>query len=184
MDIDNLLPDIQNDSHKAFNQLVISMGETLKALAFDILKSKEAAEDIVQDVFVNLWLNRKRLKPDHSLKTLLYVSTRNLALNQLRASKREAERHKQFQEEIEEAADTYIIQEEALRLLQEAIGQLPPRTAEVIRLRLEGLKQEEIAQKMNVTVANVKRLQSLGIVKLRQILGPLAYLIVIAIKNS
>ena len=173
-DIDSLFPDIQNDSRKAFNQLVVAMGDTLKAFAFDILKNKEVAEDVVQDVFVNLWVNRKKLQPDTSFKNLLYVSTRNLALNYLRSCKREAERNKEFYEETLLSADNYAIQEEAIRLLEEAITHLPPRTAEAIKLRLEGLKQEEIAAQMNVTVANVKRLQAIGIEKLRQMLGPLA----------
>lgn len=181
-DIDSLFPEIQNDNQQAFNRLVFSMSETLRAFAFDILKNKEIAEDIVQDVFVKLWINRKRLKADSSLRNLLYVSTRNLAFNHLRTCKREIERNKQFYEEVAASADNYAIQEEAIRLLQEAIGHLPPRTAEVIKLRLEGLKQEEIARQMNITVANVKRLQALGITKLKQILGPLAYFVISVIK--
>ena len=182
IDINNLFPEIQKGNTQAFNTLVIAMGETLKAFAYDILKSKETAEDIVQEVFVNLWINRKKLNANSSLKNLLYVSTRNLALNHLRSVKRENERYRQFYEETAASADEYWIQEEALRLLQEAIEQLPPRTAEVLRLRLQGLKQKEIAQQMNVSVANVKRLQALGITKLKQILGPLAYFVISVIK--
>ena len=181
-DIDSLFPEIQNTNRQAFTRLVIAMGETLKAFAFDILKNKETAEDIVQDVFVNLWVNRHRLKPDTSLKKLLYTSTHNLSLNHLRSRKRENERYKQLYEETLAHADTYVIQEEALRLLEEAIEHLPPRTAEVIKLRLSGLKQEEIARQMNVTVANVKRLQAIGIAKLKQLLGPLAYFVLSVIK--
>ena len=111
------------------------------------------------------------------MKSLLYVSTRNLVYNYIRSAKRENERYKHLAAENETSTLNYIIQEEALRLLNESIEQLPPRMAEVIRLSLEGLKQEEIAEQMEVTVANVKRLKALGIEKLKKSLGALSYFV-------
>ncbi|MCB6974181.1 MULTISPECIES: RNA polymerase sigma factor [Butyricimonas] len=174
MELDTLLQEIQKDNRKAFDELVLQYNESLNAFAFNILKDKEAAEDIVQDVFVNLWLNRKKITFGESTKSLLYVSTRNLVYNYIRSAKRENERYKHLTEENESSTLNYIIQEEALRLLNESIEQLPPRMAEVIRLSLEGLKQEEIAEQMEVTVANVKRLKALGIEKLKKSLGTLS----------
>ena len=146
----------------------------LRAYAFRFVNDKDLSEDIVQDVFVNLWLNRKKITFGESTKSLLYVSTRNLVYNYIRSAKRENERYKHLTEENESSTLNYIIQEEALRLLNESIEQLPPRMAEVIRLSLEGLKQEEIAEQMEVTVANVKRLKALGIEKLKKSLGALS----------
>lgn len=177
MELDTLLQEIQKDNREAFNELVLLYNESLNAFAFNILKNKEAAEDIVQDVFVNLWLNRKKITFGESTKSLLYVSTRNLVYNYIRSAKRENERYKHLAEENETSTLNYIIQEEALRLLNESIEQLPPRMAEVIRLSLEGLKQEEIAEQMEVTVANVKRLKALGIEKLKKSLGALSYFV-------
>lgn len=177
MELDTLLQEIQKDNREAFNELVLRYNESLNAFAFNILKNKEAAEDIVQDVFVNLWLNRKKITFGESTKSLLYISTRNLVYNYIRSAKRENERYKHLAEENEISTLNYIIQEEALRLLNESIEQLPPRMAEVIRLSLEGLKQEEIAEQMEVTVANVKRLKALGIEKLKKSLGALSYFV-------
>lgn len=177
MELETLLLEIQKDNRKAFDELVLKFNESLNAFAHHFVKDKEAAEDIVQDVFVNLWLNRKKITFGESVQSLLYVSTRNLAFNYLRSSRRENERYKHLADQ-EQTSDTttlnYMIQEEALRLLDESIAQLPPRMAEVIRLSLEGLKQDEIAQQMEVTVANVKRLKSLGIEKLKNSLGTLS----------
>ena len=177
MELETLLRDIQKDDRKAFDQLVLLFNESLNAFAFHFLKDKEAAEDIVQDVFVNLWLNRKKISFGESVKSLLYVSTRNMVFNYLRSFKRESERYKQFAQEEQEADSStlnYMIQEEALRLLNESIDQLPPRMAEVLRLSMEGLKQDEIAEQMEVSVANVKRLKALGIEKLKKSLGTLS----------
>lgn len=177
MELDTLLQEIQKENRKAFDELVLQYNESLNAFAFNILKDKEAAENIVQDVFVNLWLNRKKITFGDSIKSLLYISTRNLVFNYIRSIKRENERYKQFIEDDEESTFNNIIQEEALRLLEESIEKLPPRTAEVIRLSLEGFKQEEIAEQMDVSVANVKRLKSLGIEKLRKSLGTLSFFV-------
>ena len=180
MELEVLLQEIQKDNRQAFNELVLSFNESLNAFACHILKDKEASEDIVQDVFVNLWLNRKKITFGESTKSLLYVSTRNMVFNYIRSMKRQDERYKHFTEDDEPSTMNYIIQEEALRLLNESIEQLPPRMAEVIRLSLEGLKQEEIAEKMEVTVANVKRLKALSIEKLKKSLGPLSYFVLTA----
>lgn len=174
MELDNLLQEIKKDNRKAFDELVLHFNESLNAFAFNILKDKEAAEDIVQDVFVNVWLNRKKIVFGESTRNLLYVSTRNMVFNYIRSAKRENERYQQFIKENNPTTSNYIIQEEALRLLNESIEKLPPRMAEVIRLSLEGLKQEEIAEQMEVSVANVKRLKALGIEKLKQSLGTLS----------
>lgn len=177
MVLDTLLLEIQKDNRKAFDELIMLFNESLNAFAYHILKDKEASKDIVQDVFVHLWLNRKKITFGESTKNLLYVSTRNMVFNYIRSSKRENERYKHIVEEDENSTLNYIIQEEALRLLNESIDQLPPRMAKVIQLSLEGLKQEEIAEQMNVTVANVKRLKALGIEKLRKSLGILFYFV-------
>ncbi len=72
----------------------------------------------------------------------------------------------------------FMIEEESRRLLHTAIMELPSRTAQVIRLSLEGLPQGEIAAVMGVSLANVKALKSIGIKKLREILGPMSVLLV------
>ena len=79
---------------------------------------------------------------------------------------------------FEQKAGLWVIEEERYRLLSEAIKQLPPRTATVIGYSCDGLSQEEIARKMGITVATVKLLKSHGIQKLKKILGPLSFLLV------
>lgn len=78
---------------------------------------------------------------------------------------------------LEQTVDLVVVEEEKYRLLSEAINQLPPRTANVIKYSREGMSQEEIAKKMEITVATVKLLKSKGIKKLKEILGPLSFLI-------
>lgn len=64
-----------------------------------------------------------------------------------------------MEQEEEESFWPYVIEEETNRLLLEAIGQLPPRSAEVMRLSLEGIRLEKIAEQMNISINTVKSLK-------------------------
>lgn len=173
---------ISHDDRTAFESLVSDYHLSLHGFVSRIVQDDVVAEDIVQDVFVNLWLNRRKVDFDSPIGSYLYVSARNLAYRHIRSS----QRFRTFAQRLEEPGQTvgtYLVEEETARILMNAIERLPPRTAEVLRLSMEGLKQEEIAEKMNVTVANVKLLKARGIVKLREILGPLAFLLVFLIRS-
>lgn len=173
MNYQQILKEIKKDNREAFESLVCQYNESLNAFVYHIVDDKDVAEDVVQDVFVNLWINRKKVDFSTPIKNYLYVSARNIAYNHLRAAKRLAERLKHIQYVDEMTVGAYVTIEEANRMLMEAIEKLPPRTAEVIMLSLDGLKQEKIAEQMDVTVANVKRLRAIGIEKLKKTLGPI-----------
>lgn len=153
------------------NEIIVRYNESLHSFAYHILHDMAATEDVVQDTFLALWINRDRMDFDHPIRNFLYVTARNFAYRRLRAQKR-------FDNDLppmpsDEQVTAYMIREEALRILKESIDQLPRRTAEVINLSLEGMPQEMIAEQMGVGIANVKRLKSLGIIKLKEIMGPL-----------
>ncbi|MDL2320094.1 sigma-70 family RNA polymerase sigma factor [Alistipes sp. OttesenSCG-928-B03] len=168
----DLLLRISQSDREAFNILVRKYYESLNAFAFRLLRNRETAKDIVQDVFVNLWITRKNIDHEASMKNYLYVATRNLAFNRLRDEKRLDERIVRAAHATEEASSLYIIEEETNRILLEKIAQLPSRSAEVIRLSLDGMKQEQIAAQMNITVSTVKALKKAGIKRLKSVLDP------------
>lgn len=164
----------QNDAEA----LAIAMrryGAALYSFAFRIVGESHAAEDIVQEVFVNLWEKRHRLDAGPSLRNFLYLSARNLALKHIRKIKTHLAHADRYR--FEQTLGLYVVEEERYRLLLEAIDRLPPRTAEIIRYSRDGVPQDEIAQRMGITVATVKLLKSRGIQKLRELLGPLSYLL-------
>ena len=160
----------------AYHQLYNEYYKALVLYAINFLSSQQAAEDIVQEVFINLWEKRRKLSPGPSLRNFLYLAVRNLSLNHLRMQKNHLAQTNAYL--FEQKAGLWVIEEERYRLLSEAIKQLPPRTATVIGYSCDGLSQEEIARKMGITVATVKLLKSHGIQKLKKILGPLSFLLV------
>lgn len=165
---------IKNDT-TAFRMIMHRYATVLYSFAFRIVKDTLVAEDIAQEVFIHLWEKRRKLTPEPSLRNYLYLSVRNLALNHVRMQKTHLAHTDRYR--LEQMMGQFVVEEERYRLLAEAIENLPPRTAEVLRHSRNGLSQEEIAKEMGITIATVKLLKSHGIQKLKEILGPLSFLV-------
>lgn len=175
MDDKTLFERVTRDDTDAFGDVMSRYAPALYSFAHRIVGECQAAEDITQEVFMNFWIRRRKLDAGPSLRNFLYLSVRNSALNHIRMQKNHTLHTDLYR--LEQTMGLFVVEEETYRLLAEAVDKLPPRTAEVIRLSMEGLRQEEIAERMGVTVANVKLLKARGIQKLREILGPLSFIL-------
>lgn len=176
MDDKDLMRNIVCDDREAFALLTAKYYSSLCIFAESILGDDQAAKDVVQEAFAYLWEKRRKLDNVLSVRNYLYTSVRNYCLISFRAAKirtRAADRATIPDED----ADFGFIKAETIRLLSEAIDSLPPRSAEVMWLTLEGLRQENIAAQMGISVATVKALKSNGIIKLRKILGDMSFLL-------
>ncbi len=169
MDDKTLFERITHHDEAAFGIVMDRYAPALFLFAFRILDDDAAAEDVVQEVFMNLWARRRVLNPGPSLRNFLYLSVRNLALNHRRMKKRHMSHAESYRLEL--AMNLFVVDEERYRLFSEAMGCLAPRSAEVIRLSLEGIRQEEIGGRMGITVATVKALKADGLKKLRKLLN-------------
>src|SRR5688572_7561247 len=76
-----LLARVREGDSEAFDSLLVAYGRQLASYAKRFLGSKEAAQDVVQDVFVHLWENRARITVRASVRAYLYTAVRNHALN-------------------------------------------------------------------------------------------------------
>ena len=137
--------------------------------AATFLHDTQRSEDVVQDFFVKLWEKSlaDKLQPD-TLKSYLFTSVRNLALNQLdridplrRAC--DVARYESPWEEYDSFED------EVFRRVETEIGKLPPRTQEIIRsVYLKGMKYKEVAEELGISVSTVNSLLVKALKKLRQ----------------
>ena len=153
IDDSTLFERITRHDAEAFGIVMRRYAGALYAFAFRIVGDTLAAEDIVQEVFINLWEKRRKLSPGPSLRNFLYLAVRNLSLNHLRMQKNHLAQTNAYL--FEQKAGLWVIEEERYRLLSEAIKQLPPRTATVIGYSCDGLSQEEIAR--NRKIAEITR---------------------------
>lgn len=126
------------------------------------LPSKAECEDLIQDVFVHIWEKQMTFPDEISLKIYLYKSTRNKCYNAIK--------HKKVKDDyVDDALQSLeddnlflkqILEEEIVRQLHQAIEILPERKREILKLSLKGIKNNEIAERLNIKLQTVKTLKS------------------------
>lgn len=133
--------------------------------AFRITLDLERARDVVQDTFIRLW-EADRTELDGSLAAWLFTVCRNRALDVIRKDRRmvsltEAEEISAPSPEAESKADA--------RTMLEALGRLPARQQEVLRLKFQnGLSYKEISAVTGLSVSNVGFVIHTGVMTLRR----------------
>lgn len=147
------------DQH-AFREIFNSWSGKVFGFALKLTHSKSLSEEIVQDVFMKIWINRESLEAIQSFPAYLFTLTRNHTFNNLkRIAIEEAARIKLGKKLTESNYDTEetINFRESERLLNQAISKLPPQQRLVYSLcQQEGLKYEEVAQRLNISRLTVK----------------------------
>ena len=153
-----LLLKVAGGSESAFRQLFDQYHHQLGRYIFRITQSQELTEEIVQDIFLKVWLNRAALAQIQSFKAYLFVASKNQALNHLRNIAREQMLKNQWKEETANAISTeHVSQDLYYQLLDEAINKLPPQQQKVYLLsRHQRLKYDEIAAELNLSRETVK----------------------------
>ena len=135
----------------------------------------DIAKDIIHDVFLQLWNNRKSIDVSHSLKTYLYTLCRNKALNYLKHEKVVLAHQERLSEWI--INEHEIIEDDEFDLkyqqIKTCLEQLPPKQYDVLYyFYIKGDSYAQISEKLNISVSTVKTHLSRGIDKLRQKLCP------------
>lgn len=155
-----LLARIRQDDHSAFSLLFREYYKDLVFYGGSIIPEREVVEDIIQNLFLKLWADRKELVIEVSLKSFLLKAVKNSCLDELR-HRDIITRHQEFvlQSHNDTGYDTdeYIFYSELRERLQGALEKLPPDCRETFELSRErGLKYKEIAEKQNVSVRTVE----------------------------
>lgn len=143
----------------AFQQLFLKYHHQLGTHIFWITNSIDLAEEIVQDVFLKIWMSRETLVGVHNFKAYLFVISKNHTLNCLRKLTRERIHMKEYEDNFirsitSENSDSNIYHS----ILDEAIDQLPPQQQLVYLLsRHDRLRYAEVANRMNISRESVKK---------------------------
>ena len=123
---------------------------------------KDECEDIVQDIFADLWEKDLIFPDDISLKVYLYKSTRNKCYNIIKHNKVKDQYNAGYIQLLEDDNLFFeqILEEEIARQLNRAIEILPNRKKEIIKLSLKGIKNKEISEMIGIKLQTVKTLKS------------------------
>jgi RNA polymerase sigma-70 factor (family 1) len=147
------------DDVGAFDALYHKYHNAVFANIFKLIRQQEAAEDVLQDVFTALWVNRKKIDRERSVAGWLFVVSYNKAIKYLHKAVREKILfHQETGPEIAASPDREIEQVEyQFSLINEAIENLPPQKKKVFTLcKLEGMTYEEAARVMGISPHTVK----------------------------
>ena len=145
----------------------------LFTVAYRYVGRTETAEEIVHDVFINIWKKAEQLDIQVSMKSYLFRSVVNSSLNHIKKEKTELEKQSAYKlvhdQELEmEPEDADGADEALLKGLEDALALLPEKCKQVMYLsRFGKLKQQEIADQMDISIKTVKNHLTYGFKKLR-----------------
>ncbi len=159
---------IRNGDDAAFSKL---FDETYSALCFFVdkyLSDLDKSRSLVQEFFVDLWINHEKLNIPFSPKSYLFNSVKNKTIDYLRKEKRRHnvgepdENYKSvpFHDLVEEA--------ELAEKINQSVENLPEKCKQIFILcRYEGFKYSEIAEKLNISVKTVEMQMGIALKKIR-----------------
>lgn len=177
MDMENL--HMQKNNKSDFSRVYSIYFPKLVRFAREFVLSTEDAENIIQDIFIYLWEHKELLDTLTNLNAFLFTLVKNKCIDQLRHRKLLERKREEFKTVLDKEIQLklYALQqfdenalsnEEIEIILNNAINSLPEKCREVFILsRMEGLKNREIAERLNISAKTVENQMTTAIRKLR-----------------
>ncbi len=170
-DENDLVLQVKLGNDAAFRELFFKYYHKIFYFAQGFLKVKEDAEEVVHDVFIQVWDNRKKLDPSKSFEGYVRTVTRNLVYNLLKKKSYHQlylDYKKTQKVDLRSQIEEQIYFEELEKLSREAYDNLPSRRKEIFRLsREEGLTHKEIAEKLGISINTVKDQMTKALIDIR-----------------
>jgi RNA polymerase sigma-70 factor (ECF subfamily) len=152
-----LIAAIRENDYAGFNRLFARYYSSLCRYVYRILQNKEDTEDVVQELFLRIWNNRKKIEINDNVSAYLHKMAKNMALNHIRS----ADSYKNLLESQKSQPigyeDDLLESDEFSIALYDCINRLPNRCREVFLLhRMQGVKLQEIAEQLNISIKTIK----------------------------
>ena len=163
---------IEKGDHKAFDMLYIQYSPRLKHFLTGFIKNRDEASDMTQDIFYKIWTNRETISKVDSFKAYLFRMARNMIYDYYEHSL--IEENYQQKEQRRSTYDDLIEEElyarELSLLIDIAVEKMPPQRRNIfIMSRKDGLSNEEIAQRLNISKRTVENHMTQALAELRKI---------------
>ena len=153
---------LREDDRLAFYNIYERYCKKVYGFVLRYIKQETDAEDIVQEVFIKVWENRKKIDVNSSFESFLFAVSYNTTMSLFRkriSEKKYVEYIKLIQlDDNQVDVAEQIIFDELIESIRKVIEELTPRQREIFLLsRKEGLSHEEIAEKLDISVNTVKK---------------------------
>ncbi len=162
------------DDKKAFKNFFEGFYPSIYVFAKKYLQDPDLAEDQAQEVFIEFWKIKDQFTDLHAVKGFIYTVARNKCLN---AIKQRSIRDQILNETV--FTDDYfydlIVEEETYSFIHQAVNKLAAQSRKIVLLSMEGTKNQEIADFLNISLNTVKTLKKNAYKELRINLKDYAY---------
>lgn len=176
---------LKASDHAAYLEIYDRYKTPLQQHAWRKLGRAEDVQDLIQDLFTELWVKREVLILTTGLANYLFTAIRNRSLNLIYKRRKEALYLDSLEEFIKEGnylIDLQIREKEFQELIQKEVNNLPPRMKEVFKLcREEGLSHKQIAERLGTSEHTIAKQMTNVLKILRKNLGPFYFLIFLII---
>jgi len=147
-------------TREGFNNIIHNQYRKLYILAFRILKNQQEAEDVVQEVFMKMWMMKEKLDRYDDHGALAVTITKNRCLDMLRKWKhidKENDGSEILNRELSPSPYDQLVNSETAEILNGIIDGLPEAYRNIIQLReIKGLSYEEIARQKNININTLR----------------------------
>ncbi len=183
---DKIIKHIHRGERKAFRQIFDHFFNALAAFGYKYVNNIEIAEDLVQESLISFWEKRLDFENIPTVKSFLYTTVRNKALNYIKHEqvKKKHEPSLQYAMESEQYFSAHVIEEEVFNSLHTQINELPKAAKEIMLLALNGLKNSEIAEELNISINTVKTQKKIGYSKIKDKLSPMMRMLIFVVLIS
>ena len=168
-----LLSSLSSGNEEALTAIYQKYWNRLFLSAYNVLKDKEACEDIVQEIFVQLWQKKEQLVIKTSLEAYLVSATRYQVFHLIK----KGFKRKELFEEIEErfsadGADVLLDVKETQKIIDSAVDSLPEKCKHIYKLSRENhLSYKQIAEQLQISPKTVDNQLTIALKRLRNALG-------------
>ncbi|MDB5286795.1 MAG: polymerase, sigma-24 subunit, subfamily [Mucilaginibacter sp.] len=151
-----LLDLLKLDDRKAFDMLYKKYSAKLYYAAYNLFRDRDVCEDLVQELFIDLWTKRNQLNIN-SLEWYLKVAIKNRVLMYLRTKKVTLDISAIELLTEKYSADSQLLQRDISRVLDNNVALLPKKCREIFTLsRKDYLSNKEIASRLNISIKTVE----------------------------
>jgi RNA polymerase sigma-70 factor, ECF subfamily len=158
--IEELLGRLKNNDKSALDEIFNYYYPRLFSFSKRILKIEDEIDDILQDVFLKIWLNRNKISNPETFNAFIFTITKNALLNLIRSNINNQAFKEEFSRRI--ISSEYVTQneiefKEIKTAIDQIVSKLPEKRQKVFLLsRNDGLSNNEIAQKLNISEKTVE----------------------------
>ncbi|QQL50469.1 RNA polymerase sigma-70 factor [Mucilaginibacter ginkgonis] len=176
---------LKQDRRSAFQELYNRYWRTLYNDAYKRLKDKQLCEEVVQEVFINLWQKREGIQINSTVGGYLHTAVSNLVIDFFRKDSvraRYREHYKLFNSEVDDTTQTEIDLRELSQTIAAEVSRLPDKCRSVYELsRKEHKSNKEIARELSISEKTVENHITNALRKLRLSLGHYLLLILLLV---